>query len=196
MEKVRGFVYFEDKSLEEVKEAFRDFNIPGMRYKFFNELIRLKKKIDMPGIFIDGEVDGGGREDYPKEIVYMLRKKAGLKEGEINCDVSSSVGNEDYIIHIKKGELNGKYIGIRILPPYPDISKLEKSALNLGNIIKAQDILLRGVEKVLYKDEKIAKRCIDLIGKIYFAAERKNIEDYLISKNLRLEGYTLIDLLD
>ena len=56
--------------------------------------------------------------------------------------------------------------------------------------------MLRGVEKIIYKDEEIDKICIDLIGDIDFDKNKKELEHYLDSKNLVLEGYTLIDLLD
>lgn len=195
MQDIRGFVYFEDKDIIQVKEAFWNFNIPGINYKFFEGLVRLKKKINMPGILIDGEVNLKNKKDYSKKTVELLRKKVGLPEKISNCDVSSAVNGEDYIMHLKKGGLKGKYIAIRLLPPYPKIGGIERVASDLGNMVHASDVLVRGVEPIIYKDTKVDKRCIDLIGDINFEKKKKGIEDYLESKKLVLEGYTLIDLL-
>ncbi len=93
------------------------------------------------------------------------------------------------------GDLKGKYIGIRILPPYPDTEEIKYAAYDLGGITGANDILLRGVEPITYKNRKLDKKCIDLIGKINFDSKKRRIGNYLKSKNLALEGYSLIELL-
>lgn len=196
MEKVRGFVYFEERNIDEVRKDFKDFKIPGLRYTLFNGLTRLKKRIEMPGVLIDGEADLKGKKDCSKELVEILRNRVGLIGDCKNCDVSSAISNEDYIIHIKKGNLlGGKYVAVRILPPYPGTKELEQIALNLGELVDAQDVAVRGVEPILYKNKEIDKRCIDLIGQIEFDTKKNNIEDYLESNKVILEGYTLIDLL-
>ena len=196
MDKVRGFVHFEERNIDDVREDFKYFNIPGLRYAFFNGLARLKRKIEMPGVFIDGDLDLEGQKDYSGEIVELLRNRVGLAGHDKNWDVSGAAANEDYIIHIKKGDLlEGRYVGVRILPPYPDAGKLGGIASNLRNVIRADDIFVRGVEKILYKDDLIDKRCIDLIGEFDFYSKKKELEDFLESNKVVLEGYTLIDLL-
>ncbi len=196
MNKVRGYVYFENKTLKEIRDSLWNLDIPGVQYKFFDGITRLNKRISLPGILIDGEAYTEKRGNYSKRIIRLLRKKAGLDDKMINCDVSSAVGCEDYISYIKGGDLEGKYIGIRILPPYPkDIMHLESTASDLGRIANADNILLRGVEKIRYKGKKIDKRCIDLIGNVNLDKKKGDIESYLESKNLSLEGYTLIDFI-
>lgn len=196
MEKVRGFVYFEERNIDGVREDFKGFEIPGLRYAFFNGLTRLKEKIEMPGVFIDGEVELEEENDCSKAFVEILRNRVGLIGDCKNCDISSAAAGEDYMIHIKKGDLlGGKYIGVRILPPYPETGEIERIASSLRNVLRADDILVRGVEKMLYKDDKIDKRCIDLIGEFDFFAKKKELEDFLESNKVILEGYTLIDLL-
>ncbi len=196
MNKVRGYVYFENRSLKEIRDSLWNLDTPGVQYKFFDGLTRLNKRINLPGILIDGEAYTEKKGNYSKRVINLLRKKVGLDEKTINYDVSSAVGGEDYISYISGGDLEGKYAGIRVLPPYPkNIMQLEDIASELGRLANADNILLRGVEKVKYKNRKTDKRCIDLIGNIDFDKKRGKIEDYLKSKNLALEGYTLIDLL-
>lgn len=197
MEKVRGFLYFENRDFYDMKEYLKDFSVEGMRYKFFNGLARAGKKIDMPGIFLDGNAKVKDKGKYSAEMVKFIRNKLGLRCESKNCDVSSAVGGEDYILHIKKGDLKGKYLGIRILPPYNNIIQLRRASSDLGTIVNADDVLLRGVEKInegRYKGTD--KRCVDLIGAIDFKGRKKKIESYLKSKDLKLEGYTFLDLID
>ncbi len=70
---VRGFAYFPGRSLEEIRESFRNFNTNGPETRYFDGLVRYGDQIDAPGIFLSGKADWSLSS---KDFVYLLRGRA------------------------------------------------------------------------------------------------------------------------
>lgn len=185
LQSIRGFVYFENKNFEEVKRIFSGFELDDLDYTFFSGLNRYGEKINFGGIFLSGMID---KKYSSADIINLLRKKMGLGEEIRCCDVS--IENEDFMKSILKGELRGNYIGIRIFPPY-NYKMIEKVASEIGEITKAKDIFLRGVES----ENSKPKICIDIITDSNFKEVKEKTEDIISSKDLRIGEYTSIKLM-
>lgn len=184
MQKIRGFIHFENKSFEDVKSVFKTFELDSLHLGFFRSLERMSRKILEPGVFLSGEV----KDSYSsKDIVNFFREEMSLKENLRGCDVS--IESEDTIKPLIEGEISGKYIGIRIEPPYKieDIYELGK---RIGDLIEAHDILVRTVEK----ENNYPLVCIDLLTKDDFEKYKGKIEEHISSKGLKIKGYTLLSL--
>lgn len=182
LQSIRGFVYFENKDLGEVKNVFSGFELDDLDYTFFSSLNRYGEEINFGGIFLSGMVD---KKYSSTSIISLLRKKVGLNEEIRCCDVS--IENEEFMKSILNGELKGNYIGIRIFPPY-DHKIVEEVASEIGGIANAKDIFLRGVEP----DNSKPKICIDIITDYNFEDIKEKVEGIISSKNLRLGEYTFI----
>ncbi|MFW5991459.1 MAG: hypothetical protein ACOCQX_04475 [Candidatus Nanoarchaeia archaeon] len=149
MQKVRGYIYFPGKTIDEIKEL----NFPGLNLHYFDNLNKYEEEINAPGLFLTGEVD----DSYTSEtLTHKLQEMAGVEQKTENCDIS--IESEDYMNYLQKGEIKGKYIGLRIKPPY-ELQKLEETARKLGKELEATDIFIRGVEK----ENEAPLACIDLV---------------------------------
>lgn len=182
LQNIRGFVYFENKDLEEVKNVFSGFRLDNLNYAFFSGLNRYGEKISFGGIFLSGMID---KKYSSADVINLLRKKMGLGEEIRYCDVS--IENEDFMKYILKGELKGDYIGIRIFPPYQH-SRIEEVASEIGKITNDTDIFIRGVES----ENNKPKICIDIITDSNSEDVRRKVESIISSKNLKLGEYTFI----
>jgi hypothetical protein len=192
MQDVRGFVFFEGKSIEEIKSKFNGFKLDCLKYSFFDNFLRDNSHSKDSGIFIYGEVD----EKYSsKDIITILRRHIGLgepefKEKRVNskihytpisfaCDVS--VAGEDVMKRIKSSNerINGNYFGIRIKPPL-SLPEVEERAKNLGISTEADDVYLRGVEiDETIKDlpKELPKLCVEIVTGIAYEKAKKGIEE-------------------
>ncbi len=181
MQKVRGFVYFEEKTIDEVKSAFDGFKLDNIELAFFGSLSRYGQQISSPGVFITRSVD----DSYSsKDVVSILRKQMGLEEELKGCDVS--IESEDTLKSLAKGARKGEYIGIRIKPPH-ELNKIYDISSRVGKLIDAQGIFVRTVESV---KEGNALVCMDLITEDDFEEKRKEAEDIISSEGLNLGKYT------
>ena len=139
MQKIRGYITF-DSTVEEVKKAlegFSEFNI-----KFISN--------ENPGVLIDSEIeDNYYSKDITKKIENYLSSKT------IGYDIS--IENEDTIKIIKDGEINKKYMGFRIHPPY-NIENISEKVKHFD----AENVLIRTVEEE--ENENKPKLSIELIG--------------------------------
>jgi hypothetical protein len=185
MQKVRGFIFFEGKTSEEIREAFNGFKLDLLGYVLFNNLKSNGEVLKGNGIFVYGEI---GDAYSSKDIANALRKHAGLEEAEFEkigagdkthykpiatmCDVS--VEKEDYMKEIKKSKIEGNYIGIRVKPPL-NIVEIQDIARELGSLVKAGDIYLRGAEI----DETAGKPkiCIEAVTDMAPEKVIENFED-------------------
>jgi len=143
MQKVRGFLYFDGKSYDEVVDSFKDYKLDSANFGYFKEVNRYDNLISTPGIFITGKIEKGHDSSA---IIKKLRAKAGLDDKIGGCDLSIE-NNEDILEEIKSSELKGNYIGIRIMPPF-DFKNICNLAKELGSIIDAKGIYVRTVEPV------------------------------------------------
>ena len=123
-QKVRGLVYFEEKTIEDVKRIFENFRFDEAKFKFFEKLKINNQEVLIPGVFISGHIN----EKYTSEnVVRLFRKLMGLNIEKINCEIS--IEREDevedldkerpflkyYALQFKKEELSGyvdKFINI------------------------------------------------------------------------------------
>jgi len=139
----RGFVLFEDKKPEEVKSAFskRPAELKDCRIAYFDSLERFGKKRPGCGIFITGDVDS---KYSSKDLVEFLAKTAGSKKTTPDLTLGSEGA---FLISIKTGSLEGRYIGMRLLPPY-DTGVASKIAVKLGKNKNLRSISLRTAESV------------------------------------------------
>ncbi len=184
MQKVRGFIYFEGKSLEAIKSVLSSFKFDEAKFAFFNSLFRYDKDILEAGVFIDGQVD----EKYSsQDIVNILRKQLGLEEKYHGCDVS--IESEDTLKSITSGDLEGQYIGIRIKPPY-ELNQIYKLASKIATIIESSNTFVRTVES----KNNGPLVCIDLITQKNYQEFKNQIEDIINSNNLNLGKYIFIKL--
>lgn len=156
---VRGYVYFENRSIEDLavlKDAseFKEIQIYTAPF-----LERNGKAIKEPVAFFDGE----SREtsDY---FIANSRRLLGLSE-KIDeryprCDLSTE--NEgDCIKLIKDGSLNGDYTGVRvILAKENGIERLIEEANKFANSKDVFNLFIRGVEK---RADGKQKYCLDVI---------------------------------
>lgn len=177
MQKVRGFIYFPDKTLDEIKGAHNLFRNISIHY--FKSLCRNEIQKEAPGIFISGEVE----DRYSSEsLTHKLQETAGVEKIAKNCDIS--IESEDYMKHIKEGHAN-RYIGLRIRPPY-EFSQIENIAKRMSK--NSNDVYIRGVET-----EAISPlACIDLLANDYNIDELKN---HLLKQNLKPGPIVYFDLL-
>ena len=192
MQEVRGFVFFEGKSQEEIRRGFNGFKLDSLKYSFFDNFLRDNSSSRDLGIFIYGEVD----ENYSSaDIIRILRRHMGMEEPEfketrvngkihytpisVACDVS--ISREDNImkrIKSDNGRIKGNYFGIRIKPPL-SLPEVEEKAKNLGISIGAKDVYLRSVEidettKKLPKE--LPKLCVEFVTGMPYEKAKKNIE--------------------
>jgi len=168
MDKVRGFAFFEYKTLEEVKEALDSLELEKAELGFFARIERNEESLDNAGVVIDGEVDGLSSV----ALVKMLREKLGLEEA-ILCDVS--VESEATVKPIKSGKLSGYYSSIRIMPPY-EMKEVLAAAEDLGSSMKASNILVRTAEHI--EGQPVA--CIDISSPDEYDQEKagKHLEGF------------------
>jgi hypothetical protein len=182
MQRVRGFIHFKNKTVDEVKATFKDAKIGIIDMAFFKSLSRNQNRIEETGIFITGKVDN---KYSSADIVSLLRRSFGLKEKVEGCDIS--IESEDILRPITKGQLRGNYIGIRIKPDYK-LDEVYKLAEQLGGLISACDIFVRTVES----EEDKPLVCIDLITNYKFDDFKDEIEKIITANNLTLGKYTFI----
>ena len=182
MQKIRGIIYFEGKTIEDVKFAFDNLKLDETKISYFCSIKRYDENISTPGVFLSGIVN----DDYAsKDIVELFRKQIGLDTTLKGCDVS--IESEDTIELLKDGNLKGNYIGIRIEPPYV-FETICTLASDIGSLVCAKNILVRTVEK----NEKEPLICIDLIAYENFEKYKNTIEDIITSKNLKIGKYTTL----
>lgn len=67
----RGFVFFRQKTLSELKEVFANFRFDEARFIFFDKLYLDEEKINAPGVFLYGQIN----EKYTSENVVKLFRK-------------------------------------------------------------------------------------------------------------------------
>lgn len=188
MQKVRGFIFFEGRSIEDIEKSFTGFKLDLLSYSFFEDFKKDEKFIEDKGFFIYGKVD----DRYSSaDIINLLRKQTGLGEAKferiptptrahykpvsVECDVSIET-EDSFMKEIKENaKVEGNYIGIRIKPPV--------------NIVEIQDITSKigawqGIKSVYVRNVEIDKEqlnkpkvCIDLITNLSFQEARKRIED-------------------
>lgn len=184
MQRIRGFIHFEDKSIEEVSDAMIGIGFDDVDIRVFRSVHRRGEEVLEPGIFIDGVVS----DDYSSEsVVRLIREKIGLEGVPSRCDLS--IESEDTIRSIMNGDLNGVYVGIRILPPY-DIDRSEELAGQMGKITGASNVLIRTVESV----DGGPALCIDLISMIDPADYEEGIERLMSEDSLIAGKTTFIQL--
>lgn len=200
MQLIRGYMVFENKSIDDVKTAFAELDVDSSAIKgfvksllgtdnlrslnaaFFKSIYTQGNWVDEPGIFISGLIDEQFSSD---DVIRMFRNKIGL-EGSMNSDIS--IQNEDIILSLKQGIVEGGYVGIRILPPY-DIDQVCNAATEAGGVLNASDIFVRSVEQV----EGQAAICMDIISRTKYEYYRKDIELLITSKLMKLGHYTVIE---
>ncbi len=186
MQEVRGLIYFENKTVDDIKEVFDKFKLDNIKYSYFSSLSRHGKDIPSPGLFLTGDV----KDTYSsKDIVGLLRKKIGLSTDLNGCDIS--IENEDTLKQIIKGNPAKNYIGIRINAPY-NIENIYALATEIGEITSATDIFVRTVES---DDNERPIICIDLITDEIFEKHKTEVEKLIISKNLSLGKYTYLSFI-
>ena len=183
-QKIRGVLYFEDLEIGDIiiaNKKSKGFDNINIVYFYFIE--KEGEIIEKPGIFVDGEVS----DKYTSEgFVSDIRKNMGLSEKKKNCDIS--IENEDIIEEIiSSNNIEGDYVGIRILQPYtiPDIRKIAKK---LGKICYAENVVIRTVEK--NESEKWPRVCIDIISKYKIRDFREDIEELIGKNKLKIHSYT------
>lgn len=181
MQQIRGLIYFEGKTLDEVKSAFDRLEFDELQRAYFDSLTRYSNKISAPGLFLTGEVESTRSS---KDIVEIFRKKIDLSTELKGCDVS--IACEDTLNYLKKGNLEGNYIGIRIRHPY-DLEKIYDLASRIGTLTNAEDIFVRTVEP---DEEGRRIVCIDLITRQDFEDYKDKIEETISTEKLRLGKYT------
>mgnify|MGYP006288201425 CR=1 FL=1 len=142
MQRVRGYIFFNGSSMDDIQRLQLD----EVEFYPFTSLFRQDKQIDSAGVLIDGHVSDAYSS---KDIVRLLAEQAGEEAG---YDVS--IGSEDTIIPVRKEDIHGSYLSMRIEPPY-DMGTLR----DLLSGYEASDILIRTVEP-----EDNPKACIDIIG--------------------------------
>jgi len=180
---IRGLIYFENKTVDELKNSFSTFKLDNTKYSYFNNLSRYGKSISAPGIFLTGEVI----DTYlSKDIVGLFRKHMDLDSDLKGCDIS--IECEDTLKQIIKGNHAKNYIGIRIESPY-DIEKIYEVAREIGEMTYSVDVFVRTVE---LDDNKKPIICIDLFTDEIFEKHKTEVETIITSKNLRLGKYTLL----
>lgn len=184
MHKVRGLIYFEGKSLEEITLAISTFKFNKTNFAFFNSLFRNNKNISKAGIFINGQVN---KKYSSQDIVNIFKERVGLKKKTQNCDIS--IEPEDTLKLIIDGKIEGQYVGIRIEPPYK-LNQIYKLASKIGKIVKSSNILVRTVESK--NNEPLVS--IDLITQKNYEEYRNQIENLINSNNLKLGKYTFFKL--
>lgn len=181
MQQIRGFVYFEEKTIDEVKSAFKDFELDKAEFAFFSSLSRYGQEISSPGIFITGSVDGSYSSG---DIVNILRKQIGLEEELKGCDVS--IESEDTLKPLAKGALKGNYIGIRIKQPY-ELVNIYDIASKADKVFNACDIFVRTVES---EEKEKPLVCIELITEEDFFKYKTEFEKIISSEGLQVGKYT------
>ncbi len=183
MQKIRGFIYFKEKSLNDVISDVKKIQIDNINLYFFESLFRYEKKIENSGVFIDGFVDN---EYSSKDVINLFREKVGLEKELTGYDVS--IESEDTIQLIKDGEIKGIYTGIRIKPPY-ELDQIHDLANNIGEFVDASNVLIRTVE--LEGDNPLIS--IDLITGKDLKEQKEKIEKLIKDSNLIIEKYTIIN---
>ncbi len=181
MQQIRGLIYFEGKTPDEVKSVFDRFEFDKLRYAYFDSLTRYDNKISAPGIFLTGEVE---KTDSSKDIVEIFRKKMDISTELKGCDIS--IASEDTLKHLKEGNLEGSYIGIRIEHPYK-LEKIYDLASRIEILTDAKDIFVRTVEP---DEEGRPLVCIDLITGQNFDDHKEEIEEMISTEKLKLGKYT------
>ncbi|MCK4928068.1 MAG: hypothetical protein KAS11_06335 [Candidatus Aenigmarchaeota archaeon] len=181
MQQIHGLLYFEGKTLEEVKSIFDKFIFDNIKYAYFDSLTRYDNKISAPGIFLTGEV----KDTYSsKKIIEIFREQMDLGTELKGCDIS--IASEDTLKPLKNENLKGNYTGIRIKPPY-DLEKIYNLASRIGTLTDAEDIFIRTVEP---DEEGRPLVCIDLITKQNFDNYKDKIEEIISTEKLKLGKYT------
>lgn len=88
----RGLIYFEGKSLEDVKRVFLNFKFDEAQFLFFDKININQETLSMAGVFLNGGIN----EKYTSEnVVRLFRKLMGLGTEKKNCDIS--VEREDEV---------------------------------------------------------------------------------------------------
>ncbi len=192
--KVRGFVYFEDRSFEEVinKKNIFEKAFPNCKKGYFSSLFWDfcdKKEIFSPGIFISGETNKGS-----SQVVSKLRKIMRLSNNLLNCDISTIAKDKNYfalLLGSEGKELKGFYLGIRLKNSYA-LNSVQDFALSIEKSFSAEDVFIRGVEK----DQKsgIPNLCVDVLVKksVYWEKAKKEIKNLMRKNELEDKGFTFI----
>ncbi len=184
MQKIRGFICFEEKLFDDVVNSLNKLQVEGAELYFFKSLFRYDEKITSPGVFIDGFVD----DNYSsQDVVHLFREKVGLEKKLKGCDVA--IESEDTIQLIKEGEIKGVYTGIRIKSPY-ELDQVQDLATSIGELVDASNVLLRTVEL----EGANSLISIDLITEKDLEEQREKIEQLIKDSNLIIGKYTVINL--
>jgi hypothetical protein len=185
MQNVRGYIYFEKKTLADIKYAFGNFRFDQSHFSFFSSLVKDDKSVNHPGVFITGQIN----EKYTsKNVITLFRKLLNLPQEVKHCDLS--IESEDRIEIFKAGNNFGAYLGIRIKPPVTK-ENVDLFANQTGEALNANDISLREVEG----DEKGLKLIsVDIISDQDYSKEKTNIEDLAKKLNLEINNYISINL--
>jgi hypothetical protein len=184
MQIVRGFIYFEGKSINDLKENFKNFQLENLELSFFEYLFRYDKYIFEHGIFFSGEVD---KKYSSEDIAIIFRQHLNLEEKQEKCDIS--IESEDTIYNIKNESLEGNYIGIRIKPPY-DLAQIKDLSHKIGELVDASNVFVRTVEL----DNKVPLVCIDLITQNEYHNHKQRVEKLISNNELVIDKYTYMRL--
>lgn len=156
---IRGYLYFEDETIENIKEYFSNINTEENKIGFFESSLEEKKEVTMPGIFISGSY---GEDLSGEQAAMELRRKANDQDVLKNCDVSSE-NDEDIIKIIKesnKEKYEGHYLCIKIKPDY-EIDEVYQLAKKLGELTDSYEYSIRTAEQE-NPDDKDPVICIEL----------------------------------
>ena len=185
MQTIRGYIYFEKRTLADIKYAFGNFRFDQSHFSYFSSLVINSEPVNCPGVFITGQING---KYTSKNVITLFRKLLNLPEEVKHCDLS--IESEDLIETVKAGNNYGAYLGIRIRPPFTK-ENIDLFANQAGEMLSASDISLREVE-LGEKDLKLIS--VDIISDQDYSREKQNIEELAKKLNLEISNFISINL--
>jgi hypothetical protein len=179
----RGFIYFEDKHLAEVKTAFGKFHFDEANFSFFSSLDHFGQTLNCPGIFVAGRINEKYASAY---VIKMFRKLMALNEEIKNADLT--LERENPLEAIRSGASCGTYTGVYFLSNSTKDNVL-RLAKEVERLVSPEDLWLRGKTT-----EAGSLFCLDVIANTDYNTHRQEIEGIASSLNLQIKGYVNTNL--
>ncbi len=132
----RGYVYFEEKKIEDVRHVFGNFRFDEARFKFFEKIKINNEDILSPGVFLNGQIN----EKYTSEnVVRLFRKLMGLDIEKKNCDIS--IEREDELEELGQEREFNFYYSLKFLKTEAkeNLEKFSK-AIRDGVFFRTRDV--------------------------------------------------------
>ncbi len=186
MQKIRGYVFFEDKSLSDIKNTFKEFRFDQAVFSFFTSITLNEENFSCPGVFMSGEIKESYDRDY---VIRLFRKLLGLND-DLKHSSLSLAGVDKLKPVITTDHPYGCYSCLVIASP-ESLDNIELLAGEIKRLAAPRDLWIRTVSRENGQDSV----CIDMLGESFLDMHSEELNDFISGLDLIIEQNSRINLI-